>query len=113
MPVSKHYSAFVPIATGAISEKFAKNELYDFALFLKRNEFWNAQIEQINVDYHNEIELIPRVGDHIILLGRFDNYEYKLNKLLSIYKSDFGNSGWNCYKQINLKYDNQVVCTKK
>ena len=44
MPVSKHYSAFVPIATGAISEKFAKNELYDFALFLKRNEFWNAQI---------------------------------------------------------------------
>ena len=113
MPVSSNFTAYVPVATGAINEAFAKGPLYDFALFLKRDDFWNAQIEQIYVDYDEEIELIPRVGNHIILLGKFDNYEFKLNKLLSLYKNGFSRTGWNCYRKINLKYDNQVVCTKK
>ena len=113
MPVSSNFTAHVPIATGAINEDFAKGALYDFALFLRKNAFWNAQIEQICVDYSEEIELVPRVGNHIILLGKFDDYESKLNKLLSLYKNGFSRTGWNCYKQINLKYDDQVVCTKK
>jgi len=113
MPVSSNFTAYVPIVTGAVNEAFAKGPLYDFALFLRRNAFWNAQIEQIYVDYDEEIELIPRVGNQVILLGKLDNYEYKLNKLLSLYKNGFNRTGWNCYRQINLKYDNQVVCTKK
>jgi len=113
MPVSSNFTAYVPIATGAIDETFAKGALYDFALFLKKNAFWNAQIEQIHVDYNQEIELIPRIGNQVILLGKFDNYESKLNKLLSLYKNGFSRTGWNCYRKINLKYDNQVVCTKK
>ncbi len=113
MPVSTAFTAYVPVATGAINEVFAKGPLYDFALFLRRDAFWNAQIEQIYVDYNEEIELIPRVGNQIILLGKLDNYEFKLNKLLSLYKNGFSRTGWNCYRQINLKYDNQVICTKK
>ncbi len=113
MPVSSNFAAYVPIVTGAVNEEFAKGQLYDFALYLRRNAFWNAQIEQIHVDYSEEIELIPRVGNQIILLGKLDNYEYKLDKLFSLYKNGFSKTGWNCYRQINLKYDNQVVCTKK
>lgn len=113
MPVSSLYTAYVPVATGAITETFAKGELYDFALFLRRNEFWNAQIEQIDVNNKGDVELIPRVGNQIILLGKLDNYEYKLNKLISLYKNGFSRTGWNCYTKIDLKYDNQVVCTKK
>jgi len=113
MPVSPNFTAYVPIVTGAVNEAFAKGPLYDFALFLRRNAFWNAQIEQIHVDYSEEVELIPRVGNQIILLGKLDNYEYKLNKLFSLYKNGFSTTGWNCYRQINLKYDNQAVCTKK
>ena len=113
MPISSNFTAYVPIATGAVNETFAKGPLYHFALFLRKNPFWNAQIEQIHVNYNEEIELIPRVGNQIILLGKFDNYEYKLNKLLSLYKNGFNRTGWNCYREINLKYDNQVICTKK
>jgi len=113
MPVSPNFTAYVPIVTGAVNEEFAKGPLYDFALFLRRNDFWNAQIEQIHVDYSEEIELIPRVGNQIILLGKLDDYQYKLDKLFALYKNGFRQTGWNCYQRINLKYDNQVVCTKK
>ncbi len=113
MPVSNNFAAYVPIVTGLVDEKLAKGALYDFALYLRRDEFWNAQIEQIHVDSRSEVELIPRVGNQVILLGKLDNYEYKLNKLFSLYKNGFSKTGWNCYEHINLKYDNQVVCTKK
>ncbi|MCB9017945.1 MAG: cell division protein FtsQ [Prevotellaceae bacterium] len=113
MPISSDFTAYVPVASGAISEKFAKNELYDFALFLKRNKFWDAQIEQIYVDYNEEVELVPRVGDHIIALGKLDSYEYKLEKLMSVYKDGFSRTGWNKYRRVDLRYENQVVCTKR
>lgn len=113
MPVSNEYTAYVPIATGSISVNLAKNGLYDFAMFLRKHKFWNAQVEQIYVDGNEEIELVPRVGDHVILLGSLENYEYKLEKLYSVYKNGFSRTGWNKYRTINLKFDNQVVCVKR
>jgi cell division protein FtsQ len=113
MPLSSSFTAYVPVVTGAVNEKLAKGILYDFALYLKKNPFWDSQIEQIHMDYNEEVELVPRVGNHIIILGKLDNYEYKLNKLYSLYEKGFSKTGWNRYKKINLKYDNQVVCTKE
>ena len=113
IPDSDNFTAYVPIATGAVNEKMAKSVLYDFALYLKRDAFWNAQIEQIYIDYNENVELIPRVGNQIIVLGKLDNYEYKLKKLLALYKNGFSRTGWNCYRKIDLRFENQVVCTRK
>lgn len=113
MPLSKRYTAYLPIATGDIKEAFAKEELYKFALFLHKNEFWNAQVEQIIVKSNNDVEFIPRVGDQTIILGSLDDVEQKLNKLMTFYKDGLNRIGWNQYSKINLKYNKQVVCTKK
>lgn len=113
MPLSEHFAAFLPIATGNIRKKFAKSDLYRFAMFLRDNEFWNAQIEQIQVLPDNEIILIPRVGDQKILLGKLDNYQAKLEKLMTFYQKGLNKVGWNNYAVINLKYDKQVVCSKE
>lgn len=113
MPLSPHFTAYLPIATGDIRPKFARAELYKFALFLQDNEFWNSQIEQIEVLPGNEIVLIPRVGDQKILLGKLLGYEEKLNRLLVFYQKGLNKIGWNNYAVINLKYDKQVVCSKE
>lgn len=113
MPVSENFTAYVPIVTGAVTEKMATETVYDFAIFLKENPFWNAQIEQIDIDYKGEVTLVPRVGKQIIVLGSLDNYEYKLSKLYAVYKNGFSKTGWNCYEKINLTFDNQVICTRK
>ena len=112
MPLSSHFTAYLPIATGNITHRFALTKLYKFALFLEENEFWNAQIEQIQVLPGNEIMLIPRVGDQQIILGKIDNFEEKLNRLMTFYQKGQNKIGWNNYKVINLKYDKQVVCSK-
>lgn len=113
MPSTAYHPAYVLIATGRISEKMATGELFEFANYISKDKFWNAQIEQIDFDYHENVTLIPRIGLHQINFGKLDDYEKKLDKLKKLYVKAFNKDGWNKYKEINLKYDNQVVCTKK
>ena len=113
MPLSRHYVAHVLVASGYVEKEFAKNELYKFALYLQDNEFWNDQIEQIYVDADKNVELIPRVGNHRIILGSFDNFPEKLDNLKLFYEQAIPKVGWEKYSTINLKYKNQIVCTKR
>ena len=83
------------------------------AQYLRTDDLWNAQIEQIHVTANQEIELIPRVGDHVIVLGRPGNYAQKFDRLQTFYKKALDQVGWDRYSRINIDYTNQVVATKK
>ena len=48
MPTSKNFTSLMPIVSGCVTESFAKKELYDFVVFLSKDEFWNAHIDQIS-----------------------------------------------------------------
>lgn len=112
MPLANN-AANVAIVTGPINRTFATKELYELGLFLKDNEFWQAQVQQINVTSTYELEIIPRVGDHVIFLGKPGNYESKLEKLEIFYRKALNQIGWNKYSRISLEFDNQIICTKK
>lgn len=113
MPVSSHYVAHVPIVTGYVEKGSAKTDLYKFALFLQEDKFWNNQVDQIVVLSNKEIELIPRVGNHRILLGTLDDFQEKLENLRLFYRQAIPYAGWEKYSLINLKFKNQVVCVKR
>ena len=100
------------VATGNVTKKFASERLLELAKFIHDDLFWSEQIEQINVVSPEEVELYPRVGQHIIELGSTDNFQEKLSRLRTFYKEGLERVGWNKYKKISLAYDGQVVCTK-
>ncbi len=106
-------AVYVPVATGHITRSFAQKELLPLAQYLQNEELWNAQIEQIYVTPRKEIELIPRVGNHIIVLGRPGNYAHKFEKLQAFYEKGLNKVGWDRYSRIDVGNDNQVVATKK
>ena len=113
MPLSRKYTSRVVVATGEISKKFACEKLYPFVMMLREDDFWDALIEQIVVDRGEEIILIPKVGNFRIILGEVGNAEEKMEKLRLFLKDGIVRKGWNVYKEINLKFDNQVVCVRK
>jgi len=113
MPVPLGQAIQVPVASGNIEKSFAVSDLYKFALFLQNDAFWNDQITQIYVRSNNDVEIVPRVGNHQILLGSLDDYEKKLKHLQLFYEQVIPKMGWEKYSVINLKYRNQIVCTKK
>lgn len=111
--VSPGKPVHVAVATGYIDRKFAQNELYELGLYLQGNDFWKSQIEQINVTPNKELELIPRVGDHVLFLGKPGDYKEKFTKLQTFYKEALNQVGWNKYKRISVEFNNQIICTKK
>lgn len=113
MPASLSFSAYVPVVTGRVTKSMAAGRIFDFVTYLEKSPFWNAQIEQIFVRDDLKIELVPRVGEGVILLGRLDsNYVARLEKLRRLYLYGFNKIGWNRYKLIDLQYKDQVVCTR-
>lgn len=113
MPVSPNHAAYVPLFTGRVTKKMATGSVFDFAQYLNKDEFWGNQIDQININQDMKVELVPRVGDHIIMLGSFDRFEQKLEKLRKFYLYGLNEIGWNAYSKIDLQYRDQVVCTRK
>lgn len=112
MPIPNS-AANVAIVTGHVDKAFATKELYEFALFLQDNPLWKAQVQQINVTSDKELELIPHVGNHVIFLGKPENYEDKFDRLKTFYKKGLNEVGWNKYSRISLEFNNQIICTKK
>ena len=113
MPPDAKCVAHRAIVTGNVEKSFAMRDLYKFGVFLHNNKFWDAQIEQIHVLPDQNIELVPRVGDHLVYLGKLENFEDKLARLKEFYKKGLNRVGWNKYSRINLEFNNQIICTKR
>ena len=126
MPNSKYTSDLI-IATGYISKWYARRYLSLLAIEIMKDEFWRNQIVQINIRRDLGVELVPRVGDHIVYLGSLPQTKYinrrkamiagfvdqKLDRLRKFYKYGLSQAGWNKYSYIDLEFDNQIICKKK
>ena len=113
MPLFDQFAAHILVVSGHVNKLDSLGEVIDFVRFIKEDEFWNAQIEQVYVEKNGEFSLAPRVGDHIIYLGSLNDYAYKMQKLFALYSKGLHPREWNNYKEINLKFEGQVICTKK
>ncbi len=88
-------------------------EILDMAKFISEDPFWQSQVVQVYYNRLEEFELIPRVGAHQIMFGNGERLEAKFKKLRTLYREGLEFKGWNQYDRINLKYENQVICTKR
>ena len=126
MPNSLYTSDLI-IATGHINKWFARNYVAHVGSTLMASDFWKNQIVQINVLPDYGIELVPRVGNHIIYIGQLPQTSYvndrkklvtayvntKLDRLQKFYKYGLAQAGWNKYSYINVEFDNQIICKKR
>ena len=131
MPVTDKFTSHVVVASGFVNDRPIQNgflgalpseitalekpiilQLNEVALFLRNHPFWDAQVEQIYVNENSELELIPRVGNHRIVLGDSEHLSLKMKNLMTFYTDGLTKVGWEKYSVINLKYLNQVICTK-
>lgn len=122
LPNSKYTSDLI-IATGYIQRQ-SSVLLATIARELMSSDLWRNQIEQINILKDQGIELIPRVGDHIVYIGippRVKNGQEqvittyihdKMDRLEKFYKYGLNEAGWNKYHYISLEFDNQIICKK-
>lgn len=113
MPHTIKCAAHLAIVTGKVEKNFVIKGLYPFAMFLQQDPFWKAQIEQINIRADHTLELVPRVGEHLIYMGTLDQFERKLKRVKKFYEKGLNKVGWNKYSRISVEFGNQIICTKK
>jgi cell division protein FtsQ len=133
MPLSSDYTAKTLIVNGDVEEPYSgyaginlKKHLHDtsihsmlgeifyMASYINHNPFWKSQITQIYIDSNKNFNLVPRVGNHIIIFGDTSEIDQKFIKLWAFYKEGLNITGrWDDYSSINLKFKHQIICKKK
>ena len=112
MPNTQYVSNMV-VATGHISRPYAQKVLCRVGNFLVKNRLWSCQTEQITVLPDGTVEMIPRVGEHIVYLGKPVGLSRKFERLEKFYKYGLSRAGWNKYSYISVEFDNQIICKKR
>jgi len=133
LPLNPDFSARVMVANGNIPEPYSKsvnyledsirqkdsilyksvmNNLFTLGMFIMKDNFLKALIEEVYVDKNGEFELIPKLGNQLIIFGTTENMNDKFERLLIFYKKGLSITGWQRYNVINIKFKNQVICSK-
>ncbi|MDB5199806.1 MAG: hypothetical protein JWO92_1769 [Chitinophagaceae bacterium] len=121
LPLSDKSSARVPVFSNFPAQQNAltktdSNLLRDvknISNYIVKDPFWMAQIDQIDITADRTFEMIPKVGNQIIVFGNADNYEEKFSNLLTFYKQVATKVGWSTYSKINVQYKGQIVAVKR
>ena len=125
MPNSLYTSDLI-IATGNIPRWFARRYISPLGKAIMGNDMWKNLVVQVNVLPDRSIEIVPRIGDHIVHLGPLPEanskekrqelinqfVDRKLTRLEKFYKYGLAQAGWNKYSYIDIEFDNQIICRK-
>ncbi|MBL0200371.1 MAG: hypothetical protein IPP81_09400 [Chitinophagaceae bacterium] len=119
--MSEKFSARLPVFTNFPSDKkiLAKadsnllGEIKAISLALQKDSFSMAMVDQIDITPQRLFEMIPKIGNQLIVFGDATDVDTKLQKLKLFYKEVMVKAGWNKYSVINVQYKNQVVAKRK
>jgi cell division protein FtsQ len=121
LPLSEKFSARLPVFTGFShgSARLTKadsnllREIMDISMVMQADSFLMAMVEQVDITSQSSFEMVPKIGNQLIVFGDAMDAEEKFNKLKLFYKEVISKSGWSKYSIINLQYKNQVVAKIK
>lgn len=87
--------------------------LYQIGSHIERNSFHSAQFKQIYINDNQEIELIPTLGNHIVLFGDVTSMEEKFLFLHKMYTEALFYSDRDPYKQLDVRFKNRIIAKKR
>ena len=122
LPLSEKFSARLPVFTGFphssnLAMKAADSSLLRDVLLisekLQADSFLMAMIDQVDITPQRNFEMLPKIGNQVIVFGDATDADEKFNKLKLFYKKVITTTGWSRYSMISLQYKNQVVAKIK
>lgn len=119
MPLSKHFTARVVVATGSIPayvpdflqrERHILRQLFLLSQDLRNDAFLSAMIGQVFVSSNGDFILAPLIGDQKIVFGKYEDAKEKMQNLKIFYREAMPYEGWRKYRSIDVRYRGQVIC---
>ena len=87
-------------------------KIFSLIIYIRNNDFLKRIISEIDIKEDKNIIIYPQVSKQKIIFGYPVKIDDKFNKLIFFYKKILPAKGWNTYRSVNLKFENQIVCNK-
>ena len=121
LPLPDHGLGRLPVFTGFPYDKLKvhgtdgalSKDICKLSLFILSNPFWMADIEQIFIAPNKSFDLVPVLGNHLIIFGNADDCEEKFHRLLVFYKESAAKTSFDRYSKIDLRFAGQVIGTRR
>ncbi|HET7360429.1 MAG TPA: hypothetical protein VFI78_00680 [Salinimicrobium sp.] len=111
MPLSPYHSARVPLVRGIKEENL--KEVFPLLDFIVNDGFLSRQVIGVQRKSHGVYQFQIRETDFVVILGKIKDLERKFKNFKAFYKQALKDKKLKAYKKVNLRFGNQVVCTKK
>ncbi len=119
METSEKYSARIVLISGPLVKPLiqqgdlhaseAGEQLIKMVEFINSNQFWKAQVAQLDFNKAGKVFIYPQVTGQVVEFGKPENIELKFQKLMIFYKEILPQMGWTKYDRINVEYEGQVI----
>lgn len=111
MPLSEIHTARVPLVIGSITDENSAlvNELFRY---IHADEFLKKNIIGVEILPSGSVKMKNRNFDFTIDFGKIINIEEKFKNYQAFFQKAVQDKTIEKYKNINLKFTQQVVCTK-
>ncbi|PWL33123.1 MAG: hypothetical protein DCO96_01870 [Fluviicola sp. XM-24bin1] len=134
MKISDLHAARILVVTGDVPDRFEGenlseiinndslksirklDDIYRISNYVCDDPLFHSLIGQIHLETNGDFVLIPLVGDQKVVFGSAlteKEVAEKFKKLKIFYEEAMPYEGWDAYKEISLKYEDQIVCKKK
>ncbi|MBN7813939.1 cell division protein FtsQ/DivIB [Algoriphagus pacificus] len=118
IPTSPSYTSRVLILQGKHAEQLMEKgdvmeqmpELMELINFIVEDEFWAAQIPELEINSKTDIRMMQQVGKQVIEFGDAKDIKEKFKKIEVFYKEILPRKGWNAYSRVSVKFKDQIVC---
>lgn len=111
MPLSDEFTARVPIISGEINKE-NKDNLNKLLRFVYKDDFLKKNIIGIQILPDGSLKMTNRNFDYEIEFGKIVNVERKFSNYKAFFQKAVSDSSLQKYKKINLRFIQQVVCSK-
>lgn len=113
MAATTYYHCDVPVVQGHFTRKYPATRLLPLIDYVENDSLLHSLVTMYQVRDTNNIILVPDISGHVVNIGNADGFENKFAKLKLFYHEVLPKRGWNTYDTISVKWNHQIVATRR
>ena len=113
MAATTYYHCDVPVVQGHFTRKYPATRLLPLIDYVENDSLLHSLVTMYQVRDTNNIIIVPDISGHVVNIGNADGFENKFAKLKLFYREVLPKRGWNTYDTISVKWNHQIVATRR
>ena len=113
MAATTYYHCDVPVVQGHFTRKYPATRLLPLIDYVENDSLLRSLVTMYQVRDTNNIIIVPEFSGHVVNIGNAHGFENKFAKLKQFYTQVLPKRGWNTYDTISVKWNHQIVATRR